>query len=96
MGTKNKFKNAWFTIIILSLTLLITSCSSSISGETQCTLDSDCIAASCCHSTSSVNKDNAPNCQGILCTASCEPNTMDCGQAKARCVEEICAVVPVE
>ena len=75
--------------------MLVTSCSY-VAEEKQCSVDRDCIAASCCHSTSAVNKDNAPNCQGILCTASCEPNTMDCGQAKARCVEEICAVVPVE
>ena len=41
-------------LLIFSL-LFIVSCSTTIS-ENYCTEDNDCIAASCCHSTESVNR----------------------------------------
>ena len=75
--------------------LFIVSCSTTIS-ENYCTEDNDCIAESCCHSTESVNRDKAPDCQGVLCTASCEEGTLDCGFAKAKCIENSCTVVLVE
>ena len=96
-------KKIIFTILIFS-TLVLASCSSggtdsgirffsSIPDELQCTQNSDCVAAVCCHATEAVNKDNAPDCSGILCSANCEENTMDCGLARANCVEGACAVV---
>ena len=81
---------------ILTTILFLVSCGSSIPVEQACIEDSQCVAAECCHSTGSVNEDYAPNCQGILCSSGCEPDTLDCGQAKARCVEGACSVVPVE
>lgn len=88
-------------LIITSITLLIimlVSCTVTTDNneEKSCTSDLDCVAATCCHATDSVNINSRPDCQGVLCTASCEPNTMDCGQAKAKCIENICSVVKVE
>lgn len=95
-------KKIIFAILLLS-TLLLASCGSSSSGtnsgsnsvsaELQCSQDSDCVAATCCHSTDSVNEANAPDCSGILCSADCQEGTMDCGQARALCVEGACSVV---
>ncbi len=97
-------KKILFTLLIIS-TLALASCGgsgssgtgifSSIPDELQCTQDSDCVAAVCCHATQAVNKDNAPDCSGILCSANCEENTMDCGQAKAKCIENACTVVVI-
>jgi hypothetical protein len=78
-------------LIILILSLFITSCG--VAKEKQCTLDSDCRPASCCHSSDAVNKDNAPSCKGILCSQQCEPNTIDCGQGKIKCLENECQAV---
>ena len=57
-----------------------------------CTQDSDCVPASCCHPTDAVNKDNAPDCSGTMCTMNCEPNTLDCGQGEIKCVKNECIV----
>jgi len=77
-----------FGIVIISI--LLAGCASS---NIQCTQDSDCVAATCCHATTVVNKDNAPNCREAICTASCEPDTLDCGQGQIRCVNNQCGVV---
>lgn len=88
--------------ILLITTLLLASCGSNGSGssgsnnvaqEYQCAIDSDCVAASCCHATESVNQDHAPDCSATLCTADCQEGTMDCGYAKAMCVSGACTVV---
>lgn len=52
-----------------------------------------CVAANCCHSTSCVLESEAPNCSDISCTVSCEPGTLDCGQARCEYIEENCEVV---
>ena len=83
-------------ITILTLMLFLVSCGSGIPAEKACTEDSQCVAATCCHSTESVNEDYAPNCQGVFCSSGCEEGTLDCGFAKSRCVEGACSVVAVE
>jgi hypothetical protein len=82
-------------IIILCLFVLsfLLSACTGVPIEKQCTQDIDCIQAQCCHATDVVNKDNRPDCTGILCSAECAPNTMDCGQAKAKCIENACTLV---
>ena len=77
-------------ILMLVFTIFLISCSPSL--EKQCTADSDCVPAACCHATDAVNKDNAPDCAGILCSMSCEPDTLDCGQGEIKCVSEQCTV----
>ena len=57
----------------------------------QCSTDSDCVPAQCCHPYSCVKKENAPNCAGIACTARCEP-PIDCGIGRCACVNGTCAV----
>lgn len=96
MKDKN-IKNLTITLMTLSLIMLV-SCTVTTNNveEKSCISDLDCVAATCCHATDSVNIDSRPDCQGVLCTANCEPGTMDCGQAKAKCIEDICSVVKVE
>ncbi len=85
------------TILVLLLTLLLitTACTpaTTLSPETACTTDADCVPAQCCHPTSAVNKDFAPDCAGALCTLNCEPNTLDCGQGQIKCLENKCTAV---
>ena len=64
-----------------------------ISSEKRCTLDSDCTGATCCHITEAVNKDNAPNCKGSICTLECMPDTLDCGTGEIKCVNNECLAV---
>jgi putative hemolysin len=65
----------------------------SLSSLTSCVVDGDCVPSSCCHASSCVTLDNAPKCDGAFCTLSCEPNTLDCGQASCKCVDSKCGVV---
>jgi len=82
------------TLILVS-SIMLSSCTT-IPEDKKCVVDDDCTAATCCHASEAVNLLNAPGCGGVLCTANCEPGTLDCGQAKAMCVEGACKVVPVE
>jgi hypothetical protein len=77
-------------IILFLVTFFVTSCTQSINI---CQVDEDCVKATCCHPTNAVHKDNAPNCEGFLCTMSCEPETLDCGQGEIKCVENKCIAV---
>ena len=52
-----------------------------------------CIAASCCHASECVLESEAPDCNGSICTMSCEPGTMDCGAGHCEYVNENCEVV---
>jgi len=56
----------------------------------ECNVDTDCIAATCCHASACVAKDKAPNCSGIMCTEECQANTMDCGQGSCKCENHAC------
>lgn len=58
----------------------------------QCSADSDCVAATCCHATQCIPKSAAPNCSDIMCTEECVDNTLDCGQALCSCQKGICKV----
>lgn len=78
--------------LLLLVTILITSCSS-INSQTSCQQDSDCVPAACCHVENAVNKEFKPNCDGVLCSMECAPNTLDCGQGKIKCIENQCQVV---
>ncbi len=85
-------KKIIFMLGIVIMLMFVASCNY-VPPDKVCTEDTDCTAAQCCHATEVVNNDNAPDCSGVLCTANCEPDTLDCGQAKARCVEGACTMV---
>lgn len=83
-------------LLLLFLLLLVAACTTppaEIPAEKQCAVDSDCVPAQCCHPKDAVNKNYAPNCQGLLCTQECVPNTIDCGQGEIKCVERMCTAV---
>jgi hypothetical protein len=84
------------SIIIIGLVLIlsfIVSACNTIPSTKVCEINADCVPAYCCHSNEVINKDNKPDCSGVLCSAECAPDTLDCGQAKALCVEGICTMV---
>ncbi|MCK4650209.1 hypothetical protein KAT36_03165 [Candidatus Pacearchaeota archaeon] len=56
-------------------------------------VEEGCVAASCCHADECVWESEAPNCSGIFCTMSCEPETMDCGAGHCEVVDGECEVV---
>lgn len=58
-----------------------------------CVDDSNCIPAQCCHPTSCINKNSAPNCQDVACTLECRGGTMDCGAGHCACVNNKCQAV---
>ncbi|MFA5060808.1 MAG: DUF333 domain-containing protein [Candidatus Pacearchaeota archaeon] len=61
----------------------------------ECELDSEieCVPAQCCHATSCVQKDLAPNCSDIFCTMECRAGTMDCGAGYCDFIDGKCGVV---
>ena len=65
----------------------------SSSAPTTCASDRDCVPAECCHAkTCSTTK---PRCDGVVCSMSIEPGTLDVGRCVCRagaCVAEIRAV----
>ncbi|MBU1205095.1 MAG: hypothetical protein KJ968_00325 [Nanoarchaeota archaeon] len=61
--------------------------------EAECSKDLDCVPASCCHATECVPAGEAPNCEGIMCTMECRPDTMDCGQGFCMCMDNKCKAV---
>ncbi len=81
--------------IVLVSTMLI-ACQTTIPEDKVCAEDVDCVAATCCHASDVVNRYNAPDCAGVLCTANCEPDTLDCGQMVASCIEGECELVEVQ
>ena len=57
-----------------------------------CEVDSDCVAAQCCHATSVVNKNFAPDCKEVACTLECRSGTLDCGYCEIKCVDKKCTI----
>ena len=95
MGKKMLFGVTFLVLI----SFLLSACSSGVAGvpkEQQCSVDADCVPAVCCHADAGVNKNYAPDCSGVLCTASCEPGTLDCNQAELACVSGACVLVANE
>ena len=80
--------------IIISLLVLtsifLLSCTP---AAEQCSVDADCVPAQCCHPAGAVNKADAPDCSGVLCTAVCE-GPLDCGAGEIKCVSNQCTIVP--
>jgi len=81
-------KKAGFIVFVLFLTSGLNGCI-----KPECTQDSDCVQAQCCHATSCVAKENAPDCTGIFCTQECQPDTLDCQQGACQCIDNKCEAV---
>jgi hypothetical protein len=73
--------------------LLLIACQTEISAEQYCETTADCSAAQCCHATEAINNEYAPNCEGIMCSLNCEPDTLDCGQMQIECIENRCSII---
>ena len=54
----------------------------SLEGKLVDYMEDSCVPITCCHATSCVNENQAPNCSKIDCTMDCQDETMDCGQGK--------------
>lgn len=80
---------------LLFVSLVVAGCTS-VLPEKSCSIAADCVPATCCHAKDAVNSDYAPNCDEALCTAVCEPGTLDCGQGEIACVRGECTVVLAE
>jgi len=74
-----------FAIIgIVVIGLLILSSADQLINHS-CNWDKECVPAQCCHPTSCVPAQEAPDCSDTICTLNCEPGTMDCGQGYCEC-----------
>ena len=80
----------WTLVILLLVFLFLLSCTPS---TPECTVDKDCVPASCCHPSDAVARENAPDCRGVLCTADCQSGTLDCNQGEIKCIKNKCAAV---
>jgi predicted nucleic acid binding AN1-type Zn finger protein len=59
----------------------------------ECKIDDDCVPASCCHASECIAVEKAPDCTGVMCSAVCEPGTLDCNQGHCACVKGECKAV---
>lgn len=89
-------KQLWLGIIIFAISFSLVSCAPAIDPKKSCSLDTDCFPSECCHANDSVSLENAPKCNGVLCTQECVPETIDCGQGEIRCLKGQCLVVMKE
>ena len=76
-------------IFLILISVLVVGCEQQ---QVDCMVDSDCVAATCCHADSCVAKENALDCEGSYCSMECKPYTMDCGQGSCVCENNKCAV----
>ncbi len=89
----DKKKLVWIAIVIIIFVagfFLITSQHDShknLNNETKC------VPASCCHSTSCVPENEAPDCRRLSCTMDCVPHTLDCGQGSCKYIKGKCEAV---
>ena len=79
-------------MFLLVFALLIGGCSD-IPDNAGCNDDSECVKATCCHASECVMASEAPDCEGIMCSMECRPNTMDCGQGSCKCINNECRLV---
>jgi putative hemolysin len=65
---------------------------SSIAQEDKyfCETDIDCVPEQCCHADSCINEKFKPDCEGLMCTLECKPETLDCGQGNCVCENNRC------
>ena len=86
-----KIKILIFAMLFLTMMMFLVGCKTpDIPEELKCTTNEDCVANSCCHSSSCINQDYKPNCEGLDCTMECAPGTMDCGQGSCVCENNKC------
>jgi hypothetical protein len=57
-----------------------------------CSVDADCVPASCCHPNSCVPAAQKPDCSGQMCTMECRADTLDCG-GRCACEAGSCTAV---
>ena len=87
-------KQKLFLVFVILGIIIASGCTQGnapASDKKSCTVDSDCVAASCCHPSDVVNKKYAPDCAAVSCTASCE-SILDCGCGKPVCINNKCEV----
>ena len=83
----------WIIVLGIILLILVLGFFWFLGGDGEKDVVEKCVPASCCHSTSCVLESGAPNCSGSFCTMSCEPGTLDCGQARCEYVNGSCEVI---
>ncbi|MDD5086998.1 MAG: hypothetical protein PHV16_04560 [Candidatus Nanoarchaeia archaeon] len=79
-------------VFLLVFVFLISGCSN-VPDDAECTIDSDCVPATCCHPTECVPREQAQDCSAVLCSMECVPGTLDCGQGSCECIDYECRAV---
>jgi len=65
-------------VSIIVLAILAVFLSNQPEENLGCQTNTDCVPATCCHSTACVPSGQAPNCDGVACTMECRGGTLDC------------------
>lgn len=90
-------KKLSFLVIILiffsAILLLIFPFKDNLTNRYYCSSDAHCVQEQCCHATSCININFKPNCEEIMCTEECVPNTLDCGLGRCVCQNHECKAV---
>ncbi|MCK4589002.1 MAG: hypothetical protein KAT77_01045 [Nanoarchaeota archaeon] len=80
-------------IVLVILFIVFTRIGGEEVIEAECSVDADCVAATCCHASEAVPLSQAPDCADIFCTTECVPGTLDCGQGEIKCLDGKCEAI---
>ena len=58
-----------------------------------CFQDDECVPAEACHPKTCILKEKSSDSSGMICTAVCEPGSLDCGQGSCQCINKRCEAV---
>ena len=70
--------------VLLALLVLALGAVTMAQGQV-CSADTQCVPAQCCHAAACVHESARPDCAATICSMSCDPNTLDCGQGRCAC-----------
>lgn len=90
-----KKRDIYIFIIILFLLIIIYFFIPKSPEIQECQINSDCAPVSCCHPNSCAPIEQKPNCDGILCSLSCE-GPLDCNAGSCGCVKNKCDIISNE
>ena len=91
-------------LLLLALAAALTGCGTSLLDDPNafcpapdpsavCFTDQDCVPDGCCGEGScAVLSSGAPSCDGVRCSGTCDPTTVDCGCGVPVCRSGTCTV----
>ena len=85
----------WIIILLIIVLIVLIYFIKQQESEKECIRDEECVAGSCCHPETCVAAEQAPECNGVMCSMVCS-GPLDCGAGDCGCVKGKCEVISNE